>query len=35
MIAEVKDDINYFDIIHSKEECGCVHEMFFPSDYVK
>lgn len=30
---EPKPDTPEFDIIHHKEECGCVHESFTPSDY--
>ena len=30
---EPKVDAPEFDIIHHKEECGCVHESFTPSDY--
>jgi len=26
---------NEFKILHSKEEIGCIHEEFLPSDYVR
>ena len=34
-IQQDKNDLNYFDILHTKEECGCVHEEFYPSDFVR
>ena len=30
---EYKRKVREFEILHEKEDCGCVHEVFLPKEY--